>query len=54
MRPINARAFETGDVVPAIDRCYPLNQAPEALTYLEKGLDLGKVVITMEPDNLSL
>lgn len=46
--------FETGDVVPAIDRCYPLNKVPEALTYLEKGLALGKVVITMEPDILSL
>lgn len=46
--------FEAGDVVPVIDRCYHLRQVPEALMYLEKGLALGKVVITMESDNPSL
>jgi NADPH:quinone reductase-like Zn-dependent oxidoreductase len=45
--------FEAGAVIPVIDRCYPLNKVPEALTYLEKGLALGKVVITMESDSLS-
>jgi NADPH:quinone reductase-like Zn-dependent oxidoreductase len=40
--------FESGDVVPVIDRCYPLKKVPEALTYLEEGLALGKVVITMD------
>ena len=45
--------FESGNVVPVIDRCYPLNKVPEALTYLEKGLAFGKVVITMESDSLS-
>ena len=41
---------EAGKVVPAIDRCYPLNKVPEALLYLEEGYARGKVVITVEPD----
>lgn len=40
--------FESGDVVPVIDRCYPLSKVPRALRYLEEGLALGKVVLTME------
>ncbi len=39
--------FETGAVVPVIDKRYPLSEVPEALRYLEEGLALGKVVITM-------
>jgi NADPH:quinone reductase-like Zn-dependent oxidoreductase len=46
--------FEAGDVVPVIDRDYPLSKVPEALLYLGEGLALGKVVITMESDSLSL
>jgi NADPH:quinone reductase-like Zn-dependent oxidoreductase len=46
--------FEAGDVVPVIDRCYPLGKVPEALKYLEEGLALGKVVISIESDSLSL
>jgi NADPH:quinone reductase-like Zn-dependent oxidoreductase len=38
--------YEARKVVPVIDRCYPLSEAPEALRYLEKGLALGKVVIS--------
>jgi NADPH:quinone reductase-like Zn-dependent oxidoreductase len=38
--------FESEDVVPVIDRCYPLSNVPEALRYLEEGRALGKVVIT--------
>ncbi len=45
--------FEAGKVVPVIDRRYPLSEVPEALRYLEEGHALGKVVITMEPDNTS-
>ncbi|MFW9810741.1 MAG: NAD(P)-dependent alcohol dehydrogenase [Candidatus Thorarchaeota archaeon] len=45
---ILAELFEAGKVVPVIDRRYPLNKVPEALQYLEDGLALGKVVITME------
>ena len=39
---------EAGDVVPVIDRRYPLNAVPEALRYLGEGRAKGKVVITME------
>lgn len=46
--------FEEGDVVPVIDRCYPLRKVPDALRYLEEGLALGKVVISIESDSLSL
>jgi len=43
-----AELFEAGKVVPVIDKRYPLSEVPEALRYLEDGLALGKVVITME------
>lgn len=39
---------EAGKVVPVIDRCYPFNEAAEALRYLGEGHARGKVVITME------
>ncbi|MHA2003159.1 MAG: NAD(P)-dependent alcohol dehydrogenase [Candidatus Thorarchaeota archaeon] len=45
---ILAELFEAGKVVPVIDRRYPLSEVPEALKYLEAGLALGKIVITME------
>jgi NADPH:quinone reductase-like Zn-dependent oxidoreductase len=41
--------FESGAVRPVIDRCCALEKVPEALAYLEKGLALGKVVITQNP-----
>lgn len=40
--------FDSGDVVPIIDRTYPLHETPEAMRYLEDGHAIGKVVITME------
>ncbi len=40
--------FESGKIVPVIDRRYPLSEVPEALRYLEEGHALGKVVITVE------
>jgi NADPH:quinone reductase-like Zn-dependent oxidoreductase len=43
-----AELFESGAVVPAIDRCYPLREVPEAMRYLEEGLALGKVVVSLE------
>jgi D-arabinose 1-dehydrogenase-like Zn-dependent alcohol dehydrogenase len=43
-----AELHEGGKVVPVIDKTYPLREVPEALSYLEEGLVLGKVVITME------
>jgi len=42
-----AELFETGKVVPIIDRRYPLNEVPEAVRYLEGGHALGKVVINV-------
>jgi len=36
-----------GDVVPVIDRSYPLNELPEAIGYLEEGHARGKVVIAV-------
>jgi NADPH:quinone reductase-like Zn-dependent oxidoreductase len=40
--------LEAGKVVPVIDRCYPLDEAAEALRYLGEGHARGKVVITMK------
>jgi NADPH:quinone reductase-like Zn-dependent oxidoreductase len=42
-----AELFGSGDVVPIIDRYYPLSEVPEALRYLEEGRVQGKLVITM-------
>lgn len=39
---------QTGKLVPAIDRCYPLSEVPEALRYLGEGRAQGKLVITVE------
>jgi NADPH:quinone reductase-like Zn-dependent oxidoreductase len=43
---------EAGKVVPVIDRCYPLNEAADALRYLGAGHARGKVVITMEHSSI--
>lgn len=40
--------LETGQVVPVIDRHYPLAQTAEAIRYLETGRARGKVIITVE------
>jgi NADPH:quinone reductase-like Zn-dependent oxidoreductase len=40
--------LETGSIAPVIDRCYPLDELPEALRYLEAGHARGKVVIDVE------
>ena len=37
--------LESGEVVPVIDRCYPLNETAEAIRYLEEGHARGKVII---------
>jgi D-arabinose 1-dehydrogenase-like Zn-dependent alcohol dehydrogenase len=36
-----------GKVTPVIDRCYGLEEVPEAIRYLEAGHARGKVVITV-------
>lgn len=43
--------IETGEIVPIIDRRYPLSGVPEAIRYLEDGHAQGKVVITLEDIN---
>ena len=40
--------FETGKVVPVIDRRYKLSEVPEALRYFGEGHAKGKIVITLE------
>jgi NADPH:quinone reductase-like Zn-dependent oxidoreductase len=37
-----------GKVTPVIDRCYGLNEVPEAIRYFEEGHARGKIVITLE------
>lgn len=39
--------LEAGQVAPVIDRCYPLNETPAAIRYLEQGHASGKVVVTV-------
>ena len=39
--------IEAGKVKPVIDRCYPFNEAPDALRYLGEGHARGKIVITV-------
>jgi len=37
--------IEAGRITPIIDRCYPLEQVPDAMRYLEEGHAEGKIVI---------
>jgi NADPH:quinone reductase-like Zn-dependent oxidoreductase len=39
--------MKTGKVIPVIDRCYGLNEIPEAIRYLAEGHARGKVVIRL-------
>ncbi len=39
--------IEAGKLTPAVDRTYPLSEAPKAMRYLEEGHARGKVVITV-------
>jgi NADPH:quinone reductase-like Zn-dependent oxidoreductase len=39
--------IEAGQVTPAVDRTYPLSEAPAAIQHVEDGQARGKVVITM-------
>lgn len=41
--------IESGEVVPAIDRTYPLDEAVEAVQYMTDGHARGKVVVTVRP-----
>lgn len=39
--------LETGQVVPVIDKCYPLDETAEAIRYSETGRARGKIIITV-------
>jgi NADPH:quinone reductase-like Zn-dependent oxidoreductase len=39
--------IEAGQVVPIVDRCYPLSEVAEAIRHYGKGHTRGKVVITV-------
>jgi NADPH:quinone reductase-like Zn-dependent oxidoreductase len=41
------KLLEAGKVVPVMDRCYPLDEVPDALRYVEQGHAKGKVVINI-------
>jgi NADPH:quinone reductase-like Zn-dependent oxidoreductase len=43
----------TGKVTPIIDRCYSLNQVPEAIRYLSEQHARGKVIINLATNNNS-
>ena len=43
--------FEAGNVIPVIDKCYPLNEVAEALRYYGEGQVKGKIVINLQHDN---
>jgi NADPH:quinone reductase-like Zn-dependent oxidoreductase len=43
-----AELMRSGAVTPVIDRRYRLEEAAEAIRYLEQGRARGKVVVTME------
>ncbi len=45
--------FEEGKLVPIIDRCYPLNEAPAALQYLGDGNARGKIIISIDHNGLN-
>ena len=42
-----ASMIQAGDITPVIDRVYPLEEAPDALRYVENGHPKGKVVVTV-------
>jgi len=46
-----AELIEAGEVVPVLDKRYPLSEVTEAFRYFEEGQHKGKLVITVEHNN---
>jgi NADPH:quinone reductase-like Zn-dependent oxidoreductase len=46
--------IEAGQVVPIVDRTYPLDDVPDAMRHLEAGLARGKIAITVLDDSRSV
>jgi NADPH:quinone reductase-like Zn-dependent oxidoreductase len=42
-----ADAAQAGTITPAVERTYPLHEAPAAIAFVEQGHAAGKVVITV-------
>jgi NADPH:quinone reductase-like Zn-dependent oxidoreductase len=42
------KLLDTGAVKPVVDRTFPLEEVPEAITYLRAGHARGKIVVTVE------
>jgi NADPH:quinone reductase-like Zn-dependent oxidoreductase len=45
--------LEAGKIVPVIDKCYSLSEVADALKYFGEGHAKGKVVITVDQDNIT-
>jgi NADPH:quinone reductase-like Zn-dependent oxidoreductase len=45
------KLIEEGTIHSVIDRCYPLEQIPEAHRYVETGRKMGHIVITVSHNN---
>ncbi len=43
--------FESGKVIPVIDKCYPLSDVDKAIRYFGEGQTRGKIVISVQHDN---
>jgi NADPH:quinone reductase-like Zn-dependent oxidoreductase len=39
--------IDAGKLTPMVDRTFPLSEVPEAISYLDTGDVLGKIVITV-------
>jgi NADPH:quinone reductase-like Zn-dependent oxidoreductase len=42
-----AERIDAGQIVPVIDRTYPMAEVPDAVRYLEAGHVAGKLVLTV-------